>query len=869
MNYKAKRWLTLTFALPVLVGLLSIGPIYASSYSINSGWTVNLNDYTLNYPGDITNTGTLSQSTGTIGVTGNWTDTGTFNSGTGGTVSFTGTNTSTVTPTPVKTATPTPLVTSTPIPEVTPTPDKLIEPTAEFQADPIGGFEPLKVAFTDMSEGVPASWQWEFGDGDISAEQNPTHTYASAGNFNVSLKVCNSQGCDTEIKQNLIDVGSIGICNAAFNSDKTSGFVPLNVKFADKSTGKPSSWAWDFGDGDISSDQHPAHTYKSAGIFSVTLTISAACGTDILRLTNFINAIMIPAPVAEFMANPNTGFAPLEVQFTNVSTGDPTSFAWKFGDGGSSSDESPVHTYKSAGFFTVSLLVSNQSGADIETKTNLIIIQSGVPPVAEFQASPLTGFAPLKVEFTDKSEGNIANWVWSSGDGVTDTRQNHVHEYLSPGFYNVKLIISGEDGSGLENKVNLITILEGEGVTAAFTAEPLAGNLPFTVHFFDISSGEIANHTWEFGDGDTSTDKNPVHTYNTQGFFNVSLTVSGRNGTSFETKTGLIAVFTGKNPTAGFTVDESKAANSMLINKNGAITGIRMIMEDGDSGEFKVKFRDLSSSPDEDIVGREWNFGDGESSNEDEPEHTYVGKKGDTFDISLTVQNKEEFDTITKPAFVSITSSIIPGFIKGGVTDKTTKEAVSGVVIELGVADKIIVGVETTDDGLYFMQVPPGDYTISAKKDGFKESNREVGIQSGATESLDIVMEPGRGTPNPDETPEPGKVTKLKSSRKAVLKVIPATVVITAIDKNGDPVEGAEITTKVKSKGGNARVEPGAEVTDSNGEIIYTIQFSLSTVNGSVTFISGKAKTSVKMKKLNVKKPQPAQPAKGGKDGRL
>ncbi len=465
------------------------------------------------------------------------------------------------TPTPVATATPissaTPIptstVTSTPAPTATPV---TIAPTAEFDADPIGGFVPLTVQFTDKSNGNPTSWAWKFGDGDISREQNPKHTYAQSGNFSVTLTVTNSRGSDSEEKLSLIDVESIGDCNAAFNADKTTGFAPLEVQFSDKSTGGPTSWSWEFGDGDISSEQNPVHKYQNAGIFSVTLKISAACGSDEQKQTNMINVDDVPETVAEFNASPTAGFAPLDVQFNNLSTGDPVNFAWRFGDGDSSVEENPKHTFKIAGIFTPSLLVSNSSGADIESKTNLINIQSGESPTADFNASPLTGLAPLNVQFTDASAGNVANWTWNFGDGVVSSLQNPTHKYLNPGFYNVKLTVSGSDGTGFESKVNLVNVLEGEVPVAAFFAEPLTGNAPFTVSFFDTSSGDIASRVWDFGDGETSTVQDTLHKYENPGIFTVKLTVSNKDGTDVEIKTNLIIVQDGVEPSAGFVIDD-------------------------------------------------------------------------------------------------------------------------------------------------------------------------------------------------------------------------------------------------------------------------------------------------------------------------
>lgn len=210
-------------------------------------------------------------------------------------------------PKPGVTATPTPKPGSseTPTPEPTPTP-VIAAPTAEFEADPVSGFGPLTVRFTDRSKGNPTSWEWEFGDGDISREQNPSHTYNNSGNFTVTLTVSNSKGSDTEEKINLIAVKRPGECKAAFNADKTTGFAPLEVRFQDKSTGSPTSWAWEFGDGGISSEQNPVHTYLTPGSFNVKLTVSNKDGTSIEEKTGLIEVREGDDPSAGFIADRQT-----------------------------------------------------------------------------------------------------------------------------------------------------------------------------------------------------------------------------------------------------------------------------------------------------------------------------------------------------------------------------------------------------------------------------------------------------------------------------------------------------------------------------------------------------------------------------------
>ena len=541
-----------------------------------------------------------------------------------------------------------------------------IAPIAEFKSDVIGGFVPLTVTFTDLSTGDPASWQWEFGDGDVSDEQNPMHIYNFEGEFTVKLTVTNGAGSDTEVKTGLISADPPGDCKANFNADKTSGFVPLEVQFTDISTGSPTSWQWEFGDGDISAVQNPVHTYQTAGIYSVTLTISGACGSDVITRTNLITAESIPEPVAEFSANPGAGFAPLDVEFENLSTGDPTSFAWTFGDGGSSSEENPDYTYESPGIYTPSLLVSNENGADLEIKTNLINIDSGGElPTPEFTASPQEGPEPLNVQFTDKSTGNVESRVWDFGDGVTSSLQNPVHEYINEGFYNVILTVSGKDGDAFEKKNDFIEILEpDEDVVAVFDVASRTGNAPFTVHFFDKSSGAISDRIWDFGDEEISDEQNPVHIYETPGLFDVELVIFADNGRGERLEEEFITVEDGVKPTAGFDADKNSGEDD---DSNG----------DG-TKNLTVNLSDLSSSPDDEIIEREWDFGDGTKSSDKNPKHTFTGEEGDAFTVSLAVVNSDGLDTVTKSSFISIESSIGTGFVEGRITDKKSGDNVEG-----------------------------------------------------------------------------------------------------------------------------------------------------------------------------------------------
>lgn len=151
-------------------------------------------------------------------------------------------------------------------------------PQAAFTAGPISGCGPLAVSFTDQSTGDVTRWDWLFGDGGTSSEQHPTHTYTAPGSYTVALIAGGSGGANAFVRSGLVTVPEpVG---AAFSASTTVGCSPLTVDFADLSTGNPTAWAWTFGDGGVSSDQNPTHTFQTPGTFIVTLTASGTCGTD-------------------------------------------------------------------------------------------------------------------------------------------------------------------------------------------------------------------------------------------------------------------------------------------------------------------------------------------------------------------------------------------------------------------------------------------------------------------------------------------------------------------------------------------------------------------------------------------------------------
>jgi len=329
------------------------------------------------------------------------------------------------------------------------------------------------------------------------------------------------------------------------------------------------------------------------------------------------------ATVADFTAAPTSGVAPLSVKFSDASTGTITTWSWKFGDGLTSTEQNPTHTYSNPGTYTVGLTVTGPAGTNTKTKEGYITVTSS-SLLAEFTATPTSGIAPLSVKFTDASMGTITAWSWDFGDGQTSAVQHPSHTYGNPGTYTVRLTVTGPVGTKTKTRIGYITVRAV--ANAEFIGSPTSGTTPLSVSFSDASTGSVTAWSWKFGDGGTSTSRNPSHTYSNPGTYNVSLTVTGPGDmTNTLTKAGYITVrslveaeFTG-SPTNG-------------------------------TSPLSVKFTDASTGS---ITTWSWSFGDGGTSTVRNPSHTYNNLG--TYNVSLTVTGPGGTNTLTKAGYITVT----------------------------------------------------------------------------------------------------------------------------------------------------------------------------------------------------------------------
>ncbi len=497
---------------------------------------------------------------------------------------------------------------------------------ADFSATPTAGCTPITVNFTDKSTGGASAWQWDLGNGTTSTLQNPSVTYFNPGTYTVKLTASGGSGSNTVSKTNFITVYANP--TAAFNVSTLTGCYPLSVSFFDQSnagSGSVASWQWDFGDGNISTDQAPTHIYENTGLFNVTLTVknSNGCSKTITK-PNLIN--ISEGVHANFTnTSPNGCALPATINFTNQSSGNNiTSYLWNFGDGQTSNLANPTHVYTAAGVYTVTLTATNANGcSDVNIKQNQIYIGTAK---ADFSmpANVCTGNA-FGISNNSLPAVGLQSSKWEFSDGTTDTLTNPQKTFTTPGTYTVKVTVDYSGGC-TDNITKTINVLEGP--TISFTSNVAqACKPPFVVTFTNTTVGGTVV-LWDFGDGITSKLANPTHTYNKLGSFTVKLTAANANGCI---STLSIPSFINVGP--------SKIVRLNNVPMKGCIP-------------YTANFSALLYPV---LPGTtyQWNFGDGTTSTQETPSHLYT-KEG-SYNVKLVITTAGGCtDTLLVPAAVMV-----------------------------------------------------------------------------------------------------------------------------------------------------------------------------------------------------------------------
>ena len=251
----------------------------------------------------------------------------------------------------------------------------------DFSATATNGTIPLHIYFTGNVTGNVTNWHWKFQNietGNItysSANVTAVHTFGKPGVYNVTLDVWGAGGNDTLTKAAYVTANnnSSNLPVANFSASPTSGNAPLNVTFTDNST-DASSQLWYFGNGNSSTEKNPMQNYSEPGNYTVILIVNNTNGwnTETQKIIVLAQPVL---PAANFSSNVTSGYAPLSVQF-NDSSQNVTGWNWDFGDGTNSTEQSPVHTYFTAGNYAVNLTASNANGTNSKPATIVVLEES-------------------------------------------------------------------------------------------------------------------------------------------------------------------------------------------------------------------------------------------------------------------------------------------------------------------------------------------------------------------------------------------------------------------------------------------------------------------------------------------------------------
>ncbi|MCB0594730.1 MAG: PKD domain-containing protein [Phaeodactylibacter sp.] len=471
-------------------------------------------------------------------------------------------------------------------------------PTAAFNVPGVG-CRGEELAFSNESEGA-ATFNWNFGDGSFSQEENPGKVYENTGIFRVILTVTNDAGCQAVEERN---VEAVAPPEALFTPGFEGNCGSQEVVFANQSAGYEMSFQWDFGNGQGSLLQQPEEAIFYQGgandtTYIITLAAENVCGTDVHRDTLEVLAF----PVVDFGFTVDTGCAPLLVEFANISFGSPDSYYWELGNGQVFTDSlPPPQLYEGDTIpvdYAITLVAENTCGAD--TLQQVLTVEPEEVQ-AFLNVSNTRGCAPFEVAFANYSTPGT-HVSWDFGDGNIVSTADPVHTFQEPGMYEVELYAANacaEDSTSIQ-----LEVLPAPEVAFDYSPNLCAGQ---PVAFTNNSIG-ISGSLWLFSTGDSSALSNPVFAFPAPGAYTVTLTGTSQANACPATVSRNIQIQ--EAPVAAFAIPVAEGCTPLPVSFANQSAG----------GNYY-----------------EWDFGDGNSSVQPNPVHTYA--EAGNYEVRLSVYN--------------------------------------------------------------------------------------------------------------------------------------------------------------------------------------------------------------------------------------
>jgi PKD repeat protein len=554
------------------------------------------------------------------------------------------------------------------------------KPVANFSATGTNITPGSYAYFSDISSNNPTSWKWTFtgGSPSVSTSSSPTVLYSTGGTYDVKLVVSNAGGSDSITKTGFINVAT------TFPGDDCSNAQDLSLltsPYSGSTTGYKSDFTFcNFGSspdrifyidvpngsilniGQTFNNFDSRHSIRVGGTCPGTTELYCVDDPDVQTHTyvnstgsvqrvyfllggfsssssgNFTLAWRLTTPgipVANFIAD-NTNIQPGSyANFTDQSSGIPTSWKWTFSGGSPSTSTSsnPSVYYNTPGSYNVKLVASNSYGRDSVVKTGYITVAAPPKPVANFYANPANTTAGSSIYFYNSSTNNPTSWKWTftGGSPSSSTYSNPSVIYNTPGLYTVKLVVSNAGGSDSITKSQYITVAPQPKPVANFNTTNTNIIVGSYVYFYDNSGNNPTSWKWTFtgGNPSTSTSSNPYTIYNTPGTYNVKLVVFNAGGSDSIVKTGYIKVTVTQKPIANFYASSTNTTAGSNVNF----------------------YNSSLNNP----TSWKWTFTGGSPSSSTASSPSVVYNNAGSYSVKLVVFNAGGADSTTKSGYITVT----------------------------------------------------------------------------------------------------------------------------------------------------------------------------------------------------------------------
>ena len=467
--------------------------------------------------------------------------------------------------------------------------------------------------FVPASNGLNYTYNWDFGDGTSSTLANPSHTYATDGVYIVYLYVSDSlSGCFDQFYYTIqINCGSTCTVNGAFNYNQnpnTCEFYFVSTAFGGQA---PYTYLWNFGDGNTSTLENPIHAYPNGSTWTPCLTITDALGCD----TTICNTVFSNCNPQSCDAAFTWSMAGCDsVVFVPISSGPGMTYYWDFGDGFTSTEQSPIHGFAD-GIYVITLVTADTIFGCNDQSVQTIVIDCGYTPCTTNGVFTYNlNTVDCSVQFVSSAFGGTApySYFWNFGDGSTSTDAHPFHQYPNNSIWTPCLTITDVNGCDTTIcypiQVNCSTV----SCNAQFTFTYLDCDV---MQFYPAAVGPQYSYFWDFGDGTTSTDQSPVHTFSSNGTFYVILQIVD---------------------TLSLCQDIMTVPVTINCANNCNILGVATYTQNTNNCEFYFLVQAWGGQAPYTYY---WNFGDGTSTSQMNPTHQYPNNTTWTPCVTITDAN--------------------------------------------------------------------------------------------------------------------------------------------------------------------------------------------------------------------------------------